>query len=48
MIIDLTKTINTLKGYTICDAHIDLSGIRATDSEKEELIKILSSGFFVN
>lgn len=44
----LTKTINTLKGYTICDEHIDLSGIRATDSEKKELIKILSSGFFVN
>ena len=44
----LTKTINTLKGYTICDEHIDLSGIRATESEKEELIKILSSGFFVN
>lgn len=44
----LTKTINTLKGYTICDEHIDLSGIRATDSEKGELIKILSSGFFVN
>lgn len=44
----LTKTINTLNGYTICDEHIDLSGIRATDNEKEELIKILSSGFFVN
>ena len=44
----LTKTINTLKGYTICDEHIDLSGIRATNGEKEELIKILSSGFFVN
>lgn len=44
----LTKTINTLKGFTICDEHIDLSGIRATDSEKEELTKILSSGFFVN
>lgn len=44
----LTKTINTLRGYTICDKHIDLSGIRATDSEKEELIKILSGGFFVN
>ena len=43
----LTKTINTLKGYTICDEHIDLSGIRATDGEKEELIKILSSGFFL-
>ena len=44
----LTKTINTLRGYTICDEHIDLSGIRATESEKEELIRILSGGFFVN
>ena len=44
----LTKTINTLKGYTICDEHVDLSGIRATESEKEELIRLLSSGFFVN
>lgn len=44
----LTKTINSLKGYTICDEHIDLSGIRATESEKEELIRLLSSGFFVN
>lgn len=44
----LTKTINSLKGYTICDEHIDLSGIRATESEKEELVRLLSGGFFVN
>lgn len=44
----LTKTINSLKGYTICDEHIDLTGIRATESEKEELVRLLSSGFFVN
>lgn len=44
----LTKTINSLKGYTICDEHIDLTGIRATESEKEELIRLLSGGFFVN
>ena len=44
----LTKTINSLKGYTICDEHIDLSGIRATESEKEELVGLLSGGFFVN
>lgn len=43
----LSKTIGTLKGYTICDRHVDLSGISATDTEKEELIDILSSGFFV-
>ena len=44
----LTKTIGSLKGYTICDEHIDLSGIRATESEKEELVRLLSGGFFVN
>ena len=44
----LTKTINSLKGYTICDEHIDLSGIHATESEKEELVRLLSGGFFVN
>lgn len=44
----LTKTINSLKGYTICDEHIDLTGIRATESEKEELVRLLSGGFFVN
>ena len=44
----LSKTIGSLKGYTVCDGNIDISGISATDSEKEELIKILSSGFFVN
>ena len=44
----LTKTINSLKGYTICDEHVDLTGIRATESEKEELVRLLSSGFFVN
>ena len=43
---NLSKKIGNLKGYTICDSHIDLSGIIATDAEKDEIIKILSSGFF--
>ena len=43
---NLSKKIGNLKGFTICDSHIDLSGIVATDAEKEEIIKILSSGFF--
>ena len=42
----LSKTIGTLKGFTICDSNIDLSGINATDTEKEELVNILSTGFF--
>ena len=43
---NLSKKIGNLKGYTICDSHIDLSGIVATEAEKNEIIKILSSGFF--
>lgn len=43
---NLSKTIGTLKGFTICDSNIDLSGISATESEKDEIINILSSGFF--
>ena len=43
---NLSKKIGNLRGFTICDSHIDLSGIVATDAEKDEIIKILSSGFF--
>ena len=43
----LSKTISTLKGFTICDSNIDLSGINATQSELEELKEILSNGFYV-
>lgn len=42
----LSKTIGSLKGYTVCDGNIDISGISATDEEKEEIINILSTGFF--
>lgn len=42
----LSKTIGSLKGYTVCDSNIDISGISATDEEKDELVNILSTGFF--
>ena len=42
----LSKTIGNLKGYTVCDRNIDTSGISATDEEKDEIVNILSSGFF--
>ena len=42
----LSKTIGSLKGYTVCDGNVDISGISATDEEKEEIVNILSSGFF--
>lgn len=43
---NLSKTIGSLKGFTICDANIDLKGICATEQEKQEISSILSSGFF--
>ena len=43
---NLSKKIGNLNGFTICDSHVDLSGIVATDAEKDEIIKILSNGFF--
>lgn len=42
----LSKTIGSLKGFTICDSNIDISGISATDEEKDEIVNILSTGFF--
>ena len=42
----LSKTIGSLNGYTVCDGNIDISGISATDEEKEEIVNILSTGFF--
>ena len=42
----LSKTIGSLKGYTDCDGNIDISGISATDEEKDEIVNILSTGFF--
>ena len=42
----LSKTIGSLRGYTVCDGNIDISGISATDEEKDEIVNILSTGFF--
>lgn len=42
----LSKTIGNLRGYTVCDGNIDISGISATDEEKNEIVNILSTGFF--
>ena len=42
----LSKTIGSLHGFTVCDGNIDISGISATDEEKDEIVNILSTGFF--
>lgn len=42
----LSRTLGTLSGYTVTSPNVDLSGVTATEEEKEEIVKILSSGFF--
>lgn len=41
-----TLTISNLSGYTELDNTVDLSGIQCTDTERSEILAILSSGFY--
>ena len=41
-----TLTVSNLSGYTELDNTVDLSGIQCTDTERSELLTILSSGFY--
>ena len=43
---NLSKTLGLLTGFTRCNGNIDLSGVPCTDVEREELVSILSTGFF--
>lgn len=42
----LTKTLSSLKGFTKCK-NVDVSGYSCTDAERNELISILESGFYL-
>lgn len=46
-ICNLTKTISSLSGYVEVDNTVDLSGIQCLESEREEILSLLSSGFYV-
>ena len=41
-----TLTISNLSGYTELDSTVDLTGIQCTDTERSELLTLLSSGFY--
>ena len=43
----MTYTMSELKGFTKLSNDVDLSGFNATEIEKEELINILTSGFYL-
>lgn len=44
---NLTKTLKNLSGLTVTTDNVDLSGITCTQTEKEELRQLLSSGVFL-
>lgn len=43
----MTYTMSELSGFTKLSNDVDLSGFNATEREKEELINILTSGFYL-
>jgi hypothetical protein len=42
-----TKTIKNLSGFTVTDSNIDLTGINCTDTEKQMIKQLLSTGIYV-
>lgn len=43
---NLSLSIANLTGFTVCDRNIDTSGIPCTEEERQEIVSILSTGFF--
>lgn len=43
----ISHKLSSLKGFTQCDSSADLSGISCTDTERERLREIISSGFYL-
>ena len=44
---NMTLKLSNLQGYTELDKTVDLSGIKCTTTEREEILSILSSGFYI-
>lgn len=43
----LSSSLSRLKGYTVCAGNIDVTGIPATESEKQQIIDLLTSGVYL-
>lgn len=44
---NLTCNLGTLSGFTVCSDDIDLSGFSCTESEKEQIKQLLTSGVYL-
>lgn len=43
----LSRSLNTLRGFTVCDSNVDLSGISCTEMERQEIYNALTSGVYL-
>lgn len=44
---DLSCTLSSLRGFTVCGDNIDLSGIPCTDTERQQIKDMLTSGVYL-
>lgn len=43
----LSRSLNSLRGFTVCDSNVDLSGIPCTEMERQEIYNALTSGVYL-
>lgn len=43
----LSRSLNSLSGFTVCDSNVDLSGIACTEMERQEIYNALTSGVYL-
>lgn len=43
----LSRSLNSLSGFTVCDSNVDLSGISCTEMERQEIYNALTSGVYL-
>lgn len=43
----LSRSLNSLSGFTVCDSSVDVSGISCTETERQEIYNALTSGVYI-
>ena len=43
----LSRSLNSLTGFTVCDSNVDLNGIACTEMERQEIYNALTSGVYL-
>lgn len=43
----LSRSLNSLSGFTVCDNSVDVNGISCTETERQEIYNALTSGVYI-